>query len=52
MIIVLISLFLTKHFVAAKNDDQFYSSILSSHNMNHKHDYVRRNSYGDITSEC
>lgn len=32
-----------------KNDDQYYSSILSSHNLNHKHDYVRRNSYGDIS---
>lgn len=32
-----------------KNDDQFYSSILSSHNLSHKHDYVRRNSYGDLS---
>lgn len=32
-----------------KNDDQFYSSILSSHSLSHKHDYVRRNSYGDIS---
>ncbi|KAL7020453.1 hypothetical protein ACKWTF_011539 [Chironomus riparius] len=32
-----------------KTDDQFYSSILTSHNLNHKHDYVRRNSYGDIS---
>ncbi|CRL05366.1 CLUMA_CG018179, isoform A [Clunio marinus] len=32
-----------------KNDDQFYSSILSSHNLSNKHDYVRRNSYGDLS---
>lgn len=32
-----------------KIDDQFYSSILTSHNLSHKHDYVRRNSYGDIS---
>lgn len=34
-----------------KNDDQYYSSILTSHNLNHKHDYVRRNSYGDLNSK-
>ncbi|XP_070506060.1 cytospin-A isoform X2 [Chironomus tepperi] len=35
--------------IPQKTDDQFYSSILTSHNLNHKHDYVRRNSYGDIS---
>lgn len=36
-----------------KSDDQFYPSILTTHNLNSHHkqqiDYVRRNSYGDIS---